>query len=76
MNRRSFMKRVGAGLAGAYALASLPAAAVKALTAPQGFERITYKGIPLVFDEHCRSNRVYFVSQSAFKLVSHHPAAD
>ena len=41
------------------------------MTAKFGFDHITCKGIPVVWDEFCPSDRAYFINSKRMKLVCH-----
>lgn len=64
MNRRGFFKRTIGALASAYLAPFLPKPA--SLTGIRGFNGpITFKAIPLVYDQYCPSNSFIFVGKSA-----------
>ncbi len=61
MNRRGFLSRVCRGIVGAAAIAHVPASWVPK---PIRDRVIYFKNIPLVYDQHCPSNTVYFAYRS------------
>jgi hypothetical protein len=60
VNRRAFLSRLAAGVVGAVALAKLPFVADAPTRLFDG--PITFRGVPLVFDQHCPRNMIYFLS--------------
>ena len=63
MNRRAFLKRVSAGLAGAAALASIPISLFHSDPPTQLFDGpITWRGHTLVYDQYCPKNTIYYLN--------------
>jgi len=70
MTRRSFLGRLAAGIAG---LAVAPSV-TRLFVEPVVFERLTFRGVPLVWDEHCSPNTVYFLSHDGlWRLTCDNP---
>lgn len=73
MNRRAFLQRFGIGLAAACALASLPVAAVEALTLPEAAKRLACEHLRKCYNDYARGKpahehpRVMRVSQGLYE---------
>ena len=59
MNRRGFLQRFGIGLAGALALAQLPASAVEALTQPDAARLLACEYLRKRYNEFARGRSVW-----------------
>lgn len=64
MNRRSFFAR---------AFGAIVAAAVvpwRKITEPNHWDTLTYRGVPVMFDEHCPKGMVYFINPKYLRSYS------
>jgi hypothetical protein len=70
MHRRAFLRLLGVGAAGAAVAPYLPLpSAARAVTGSKAlYARLTFNGIPLVFDPNCPPNRVYFLNATHLEL--------
>ena len=58
MNRRAFLQRVGLGVAGALALAHVPAAIVKTVVGEQTARRYASEYLRRVYNDHCKGRPI------------------
>lgn len=63
MKRRSFLARLVGGAVGAAVLSRLPVVVQERVRTAPG---LTFRGIPIVFDQDCPSGTVYFISKESF----------
>lgn len=59
MNRRGFLKLLGLGAIAVPLVKQLGALAIE----PEAPAILTYKGVPVVYDQYCNSNFIYFVNE-------------
>lgn len=64
VNRRSFFRRVAAGVVGAVAVWKLPSPKTEVLL---GFKGLTINGLPLVYDPQCPRNRIYVLNSAQLR---------
>ncbi len=65
MNRRSFLKACGLATAAVVCLG--PKTLAAGATVYTGYRVVYFKNIPLVFDQYCQTNRIYFINSSHWR---------
>lgn len=62
MNRRGFLKACAVGMAAVVAASKIPAALFDTTPTTLFDGPLTFMGKPLIYDQYCASNTVYFIN--------------
>ncbi len=70
MNRRGFLKACAVGFGAVVAVAKLPAALFDATPTRLFDGPLTFRGVPVMYDQYCPKNTIYFINKETLWVNS------